>query len=190
MKKFLLAFVFTAILCAFAYAGFMLLQQDRAKKMLEEAPNLDIPTSVVALHAKAIEGTLDLVPPEEVGMSLINAGFPPERPNLDLTPRAFLVGTTLAKADRYIVAESVYRLDTATNRRFSMFMIPLKSDFDPASMSEMRMKDRRLRSANVNGYNVILWRNGNWYIVFVTDLVGKEMSDVLEFVLDAEWKYH
>ena len=189
MKKFLFALFLICVTAGFVWAGYKLLEQDSIVKARQKRTKLDIPTTVVALHKQALDGTLELMDEKQIGMTLIEAGFSPSRTRMDFKPRARLEGMALARVNEFLITESLYQVDNR-KKHFSIFLLPKMSDFDPTTMGEMYMVTWKLRAALVDGYNVILWRDDNWYVVFVTDISGQEMRGILEFILRKEWNFH
>lgn len=188
MKSFIKAVLGLALLAAFVFSGLLIVKKHKQQMAATSIETFDIPTQVVAIHANAIEGMIELTPPEALGMKLINAGFPPQRPTLNLLPRANTVGTAVTPIGPYFVSTSLYRMDVDENRRFSVFLVPVNAAFDPSTMGTMLLLNRELRVANMNGFNVVLWKKHNWYTVLVTDLSGRELSPLVSLILDAEAK--
>ena len=189
MQKLFSSVLLIAVLGALAYAGVMLLQQHQRAKANETKQLIDIPSQIAPLHRQALEGTIQLQPPEEMVSVFTNAGFPNQRPMLNLKPRALLSSAAMIQVDRWFVSLAHYQLDSASNRRFSIFMLPIKSDFAPTSLGTMQVQGRSMYASSTDGFNVILWKHGNWYVAMVTDLTGKEMNDVLGVVLSVDSKY-
>ncbi len=188
MKTFFKAIMGLALLAAFAVSGVLIVKKHQQQMAAKTVETFDIPTQVVAIHANAIEGMVALTPPEELGMKLINAGFPPQRPTLNLLPRANTVGTAVTPIGPYFVSNSLYRMDVDEDRRFSVFLVPANPAFDPSTMGTMRVLNRELRVSNMNGFNVVLWKKHNWYTALVTDLAGRELTALVSLILNAEAK--
>jgi|GEM_PF-1425042 len=188
MKSFLKIVIGLAVLAAFLLAGHQIILKHKQQVAANSIETFDIPTQVVAIHANAIEGMLELTPPDQLGMMLINENFPPERPTLNLLPRANTVGTAISTIGPHKVSTTLYRMDVDENRRFSIFLVPVNKSFDPSTMGTMRALNRELRVANMNGFNVVLWKKNNWFTVLVTDLAGRELTPLVSLVLDAEAK--
>ncbi len=189
MQKIFSTVLLVAILGALTYTGILLLQKHQLAKANETRRLIDIPSQIAPLHRQAMEGTIQLQPPAEMVEVFTNAGFPNQRPMLNLKPRANLASAAMIQVERWFVSLAHYQLDSTGSRRFSIFMLPVKSDFAPSSMGTMKALGRSMYSSTTDGYNVVLWTHGNWYVAMVTDLSGKELNDVLSVVLAVDDKY-
>ncbi|MDR0965757.1 MAG: hypothetical protein LBM75_04530 [Myxococcales bacterium] len=181
------------VLAAFLCSGWLLVQKHQQQMGAANIEKFDIPMHLVAIHSNALEGMIELTPPSDQGLGtkLLNAGFPRQRPTLNLVPRATIVGTAVTPIGPHFVSNSLYKMDVDENRRFSIFLVPASDDldkdpFDPRPMNTMKLAGKDVRAAARDGLNVIVWRKGNWRTGLVTDLNGPELAGLVELIQKAE----
>ncbi|HEY3452515.1 MAG TPA: hypothetical protein VGK67_39590 [Myxococcales bacterium] len=148
--------------------------QNELSRTQEAAPQL------AELHRQAAKGTLKMLGPEGLEMSLIGAGFPPKKPMPSLKPRARLVGGAVGDAGRLTVAVVHY---TAEEGRFTLFTIPADKEFLPEDATPVKRRGRTLQMVKRDGVTLVFWKSGFWYTALATEMKDGDRDLFVEQVL-------
>ena len=150
--------------------------QNELSRTQEAAPQL------AALHKQAAKGTLKMLGPEGLEMSLIGAGFPPKKPLPSLQPRARLVGGAVGDAGRLAVAVVHYVADEG---RLTLFTIPADKEFLPDDATPVKRRGRTLQMVKRDGVTMVFWKNGFWYTALATEMPDGDRDLFVEQALVA-----
>ncbi|MGC4115016.1 MAG: hypothetical protein QM765_10480 [Myxococcales bacterium] len=162
-------------------AGLWYVLKKEAKFQSELAQTQQAADQLAALHRQAAKGSLRMLGPEGLEMSLIGAGFPPKKPLPSLKPRARLVGGAVGDAGALAVAVVHY---TAEEGRFTLFTIPAdKGEFLPEDAAPVKRRGRTLRMVKRDGVTMVFWKNGFWFTALATEMPDGDRDLFVEQVL-------
>lgn len=155
-----------------------------AKYQGEVARAQQVAPQLAELYLQAAKGTLRMLGPEGLEMSLISSGFPPKRPLPSLKPRARLVGGAVGDAGGLMVAVVHYVADEG---RFTLFTVPAdKGDILPDDAAPVKRRGRTLQVVKRDTVTMVFWKSGFWWTGLATDMPDADRDLFVEHVLAAQ----